>query len=975
VRPHRSRIEGSVLLLFLAVVVLAVVAIAAFRRASGIPDLAARIGVLEQEIADLKRRVRALRQEVRPAETGAVAPESKIAPPSPPPPPTPAASPAREEQPPPEPPAPPFDWERWIGIRGAAVLGAVVLALAGLLFFQYSIQHGLITPPMRVVLGIAVGLACIGASEWMRPRGYRVTPEGLAGAGVIVLYGAFWAGHALYHLIPLTLAFVLMVLVTAACGLLAVRRASPLVAVLGLFGGFATPLLLSSGADHPIGLFGYVLLLDFGLLAVGHRLRWAWLTLLGLGGTLLLQALWIVFRMGPHRLGPGLVILGVFAVLFAASGFWARAEDRPGWRFGQAGGLLLPFLFAIYFAARVDLGPHLWRVAILVVLLDVAASWTSRRIGLRELAPAAALASVGVLAVWTLNHTGGQAAAWEAAAIAAVFAAIFQAFVETDREGEPASGSRTATLIAAGGATAVLLLASTVAAGVPPWPWLAGWLALAAVLSRLSTSPGLAVVQLAAAAGPALGLSLQHVVHADDPAFPSGGLFLAAVVAVAAAAQVVALVRRGGEAHRMAEHAAAAVACVLSASLVASPLLASLPMGLALGTPLVLGTLALLAATRIPEGGWGPPALLATVIVHAAWIFATPLDALAAGNGLAALGFGIAGVVLFTVWPFLAGERYGASPRGWQTAALAGPVWFLPLKHVWPAVLGGGSIGLLPVVLGAIALAATFGARRASIASDGVRRGALAFLAAVAICFASIAIPLQLEKSWVTIGWALEGLALVALWRRLDHPGLKWFALAHLAASVARLVPTEALLGSYPRPAVPILNWVLYTYLVPAAALFASAWLLAPEEVARARDAEREIYRGGRAIGATAASVAGIFVVFVWINLAIADWYAQGTRLTLSFGHSPARNLTVSIAWAIYALILLGVGMARSSSGLRWLSLGFLIVTIGKVFLYDLGELQDLYRVVSLVGLALSLLFVSILYQRFVFRRRQGDPS
>src|SRR5262249_33243120 len=146
------------------------------------------------------------------------------------------------ERPPAEPPQPPapspgIDWERWIGIRGAAVLGGVVLALAGLLFFQYSIQHGLITPPMRVVLGLGVGLFAIVGSEWLRPRGYRATPEGLAGAGVVLIYAALWAGHSLYHLIPMPVAFGLMVLVTATCGFLAIRHASKVVVALGLLGG------------------------------------------------------------------------------------------------------------------------------------------------------------------------------------------------------------------------------------------------------------------------------------------------------------------------------------------------------------------------------------------------------------------------------------------------------------------------------------------------------------------------------------------------------------------------------------------------------------------------------------------------------------------------------------------------------------------------------------------------------------------
>jgi uncharacterized membrane protein len=89
----------------------------------------------------------------------------------------------------------------------------------------------------------------------------------------------------------------------------------------------------------------------------------------------------------------------------------------------------------------------------------------------------------------------------------------------------------------------------------------------------------------------------------------------------------------------------------------------------------------------------------------------------------------------------------------------------------------------------------------------------------------------------------------------------------------------------------------------------------------------------------------------------------------------PQQNLTTSIAWALYALGLLGVGMAKSSGALRWLSLGFLLLTIAKVFLYDLGELHDLYRVVSLLGLATSLILVSLGYQRFVFRKPVAEAK
>ena len=72
-------------------------------------------------------------------------------------------------------------------------------------------------------------------------------------------------------------------------------------------------------------------------------------------------------------------------------------------------------------------------------------------------------------------------------------------------------------------------------------------------------------------------------------------------------------------------------------------------------------------------------------------------------------------------------------------------------------------------------------------------------------------------------------------------------------------------------------------------------------------------------------------------------------------------------------MVLLFVGMARKSVLFRWVSLILLLGTIGKLFLVDLTDLRGLYRVGSFLGLAVSLLAVSWLYQRFVFRKAP-DP-
>jgi uncharacterized membrane protein len=168
---------------------------------------------------------------------------------------------------------------------------------------------------------------------------------------------------------------------------------------------------------------------------------------------------------------------------------------------------------------------------------------------------------------------------------------------------------------------------------------------------------------------------------------------------------------------------------------------------------------------------------------------------------------------------------------------------------------------------------------------------------------------------------------------------------------------------------------MMYGYLVPAAALVGSAVILNRLETVRLRDFEKGFYINQKAWGAVLCFSGAIAVVFAWINLAIFDAFSAGRAIEFTMERQPARDLTLSAAWAFFALGLLAIAFRTNTQALRWTSLAFLLLTIGKVFLYDLGELEDLYRVASLVGLALSLLAVSIAYQRFVFGRAEAEDQ
>jgi uncharacterized membrane protein len=238
----------------------------------------------------------------------------------------------------------------------------------------------------------------------------------------------------------------------------------------------------------------------------------------------------------------------------------------------------------------------------------------------------------------------------------------------------------------------------------------------------------------------------------------------------------------------------------------------------------------------------------------------------------------------------------------------------------------------------------------------------LALVAAATLACVTVAIPLQLDKNWITIGWAFEGAALIWLFRRIPHAGLLLAATALLATTFARLSLNPAVLDYHARGSMPILNWYLYTYLLCAGALFLASRL------ASNVDAKGRALSGPLAAG-------GAVLLFLLLNIEIADYYATGATITFNFNANLAQDLTYTIGWALFALGLLAAGILLANKPSRIASIALLTATVAKCFLHDLGRLGGLYRVGSFVGLALCLSLVAIVLQKFVLARDSQQLS
>lgn len=890
--------------------------------------------------------------------------------------PTPPPAPPPPDAPPATPPAfepPRIDLEQWLGVRGAAALGAIVLVIAALFFFQYGVEHGLIGPAVRVALGLVTGLACVVVSERPLRATHETLADWLAGAGFAILYASTWAAGALFHLVPTLGVGVALTGITAACSVLAVRRHSMPIALLGLLGGFATPLAISTGEDRPIPLFGYLFLLDVALLGIATRRRWPALALVALGATALYELSWIFTAMDGPEVFIGLVVTVAFAMLFVfgVGRIAGRSNEvhEGAERLVRIGATLLPLALGLGFAARGEVTLGFVPTLILSVLVTLAGLYVGKADGMRWLRGATA---GGAVAFAVVHLFAGEVFLTELALIATPIV-LYMVAAEVGRrspvwrERLGLDGLEWGQIVSLGGGAFALMVAhpTTVPHFAIATAFL-GALTLLAVRWRRVAFRALPMWIVSSAALLVL-LSFSLV---DDPVIRMA--VRGATLGLAGIFHGVALVDRGERAG--ADQAANIVSLATIGWLPVDLLVGGLPEWSA-GAALVLHVLLVIASTARLASPHA--ATMATTLgggVSLVWSgLATPigLATVTAETRLAVfVAFGLVGAVLPVLWP-----RLRSQEAAHRASALAMLLTFLPVRRALETIAPALPGGVLPVLYAVVALGLTLIVRRSLVDSDDRQRSsALAWMAGATTFFVTTAIPLQLANEWVTIGWALEAAVLLALFRRIDHPGLKYVALGLYATVAVRLLLNPYVLGYYERSDVRIFNWLSYTYLVPALALFVGAQWLSTVELVRRRPWE-SFY--ARAVPWFAAGLfaLGLAVVFGWVHLTIFDWFATSSTLTIPFERLPARDLAISIAWAVFALVLLALGVWRRAMPLRVASLALMMLTALKVFLYDLSNLRDLYRVAALVGLALSLIVISLAYRRFVFTSSKEPRS
>ena len=153
-------------------------------------------------------------------------------------------------------------------------VGVLLLFAGSAYLMKYSIEHDLFSPEQRVGAGLLSGLLLMVGSHRIREGRYSLLRYGLMGSGIGILYISTLAATTFYHFLTPGLGFLAIAMISAISGFLSLRHNSILLAVIGIFGGYTTPLLLGLEAETISTLYLYLLFIAAGSLFVCSRRDW-----------------------------------------------------------------------------------------------------------------------------------------------------------------------------------------------------------------------------------------------------------------------------------------------------------------------------------------------------------------------------------------------------------------------------------------------------------------------------------------------------------------------------------------------------------------------------------------------------------------------------------------------------------------------------------------------------------------------------
>jgi hypothetical protein len=223
------------------------------------------------------------------------------------------------------------DLEKFIGENLINKIGVLILVLGISYFVKYAIDKDWINEPARVGIGVLCGALVMGIAHKLR-KNYAAFSSVIVAGAIAIFYFTIGIAFHDYHLFNQTVAFSIMVVITAFSALISLSYNRIELAVLSLIGGFAVPFMVSTGEGNYVVLFTYISILNIGILALAYYKKWNLVNILSYIFTILLYGGWLSQELQtekPHYLGAlifGFVFYFIFILMNIINNIRTKGE-------------------------------------------------------------------------------------------------------------------------------------------------------------------------------------------------------------------------------------------------------------------------------------------------------------------------------------------------------------------------------------------------------------------------------------------------------------------------------------------------------------------------------------------------------------------------------------------------------------------------------------------------------------------------
>jgi len=169
--------------------------------------------------------------------------------------------------------------------------GMLVLFVGVAFLLKYVAERTVVPVEVRYI-GIVLGSMVLLGLGWRLRKKRPGFALSLQGGGIGVLYLTLFAAMRLHQLIPPSMVLLCLVGVVILSATLAILQNSMALAVIGVLGGFAAPILSSTGSGSHVQLFAYYLLLNLSVFGIAWFKSWRLLNLLGFFATFAVGSVW-----------------------------------------------------------------------------------------------------------------------------------------------------------------------------------------------------------------------------------------------------------------------------------------------------------------------------------------------------------------------------------------------------------------------------------------------------------------------------------------------------------------------------------------------------------------------------------------------------------------------------------------------------------------------------------------------------------